>query len=81
MRSFDIPIFSENLKYYLQLSGYTVRQLADHIQTPASTVQGYLNGVTGPNPVNLGNISKTLGVPVEALIMKRQPLEPDGFLE
>lgn len=46
---FDKATFSANLKYHLQRSGYSIRQVGDLIQRPASTVQGYLNGITAPD--------------------------------
>jgi transcriptional regulator with XRE-family HTH domain len=81
MRVFDRATFADNLKYYVQLSGYSVRQLADLIQRPSSTVQGYLNGVTAPDPINLVNLAKTLGVTPTMLTSPRLPEVPDGFLE
>jgi hypothetical protein len=57
MRVLDKHVFSDNLKYQLQISGYSIRQLADQIQRPASTVLGYLNGLT-TDPINLNNIAK-----------------------
>ena len=60
-------VFSQNLKIYLEAHRYSLKEFAQKIGVPISTVHGWLNGVPPKNVMIIKKISNFLEVSVEDL--------------
>jgi transcriptional regulator with XRE-family HTH domain len=71
-------IFAENLRYYHQKSGYTMRQLADVVGMPVHLLESYESNATSRNNTFVERLAKTLGIHEAALYMRR-PISDEIF--
>lgn len=72
-------IFSENLKFYLNLREMKQKDLADEVGFPPATVSNWVNGRKYPRVDTIELIAKALGVSQSQLIEDRaKPANPEG---
>lgn len=74
-------LFSENLRYFHQKSGYSMRQLADIVGMPVHLLLGYESSVMSHNKTFVERLAKALTIQEAALYTRRRiddEVFPDG---
>ncbi len=59
--------FSKNLKRYLETNKLSLKELADTLGVPSSTVHGWLNGIVPKNLITLRRISEIFNCTIDQL--------------
>ena len=59
--------FSKNLKEFIVKNNFTLKELADQLEVPSSTVHGWLNGVPPKSIKTLKRIAILMGCSIDEL--------------
>jgi transcriptional regulator with XRE-family HTH domain len=77
MKTEDEMKFSKNLNKYLESKNLSIKELADSLKVPSSTVHGWLNGVPPRSIFTLKKIALHLNCTIDELCFDEKRI--DGF--
>ena len=67
--------FSENLTRYLKSSGLTLKDLANELEVPISTIHGWMNGIPPRSLIKIKQISLVLNCTMDELCFNDKNIE------